>query len=102
MARSLFLVSALLVSAAAFTAPRPAAVARPLAAEKRGFGFEAPAFDHKTAAVQLAAVAPVLAALPANAFSASYLPAILVPVMTLFLPAMGMALSFIMVSKDEI
>ena len=102
MARSLFLVSALLVSAAAFTAPWPAAVARPLAAEKRGFGFEAPAFDHKTAAVQLAAVAPVLAALPANAFSASYLPAILVPVMTLFLPAMGMALSFIMVSKDEI
>ena len=101
MARSLFLVSALLVSAAAFTAPRPAAVARPLAAEKRGFGFGAPTFD-KTAAVQLAAVAPVLAALPANAFSASYLPAILVPVMTLFLPAMGMALSFIMVSKDEI
>ena len=51
---------------------------------------------------QAAAATTLLAALPANAFSAAYLPAILVPVMTLFLPAMGMALSFIMVSKDEI
>ena len=102
MARLLFLAT-LLVSAAAFTAPRSAAVARPLMAEQQQSSppkFEA--FDAKTAGIQLAALAPVLAAVPANAFSAAYLPAILVPVMTLFLPAMGMALSFILVSKDEI
>jgi len=59
-------------------------------------------WDDEVCVCSAAGGAPALAALPANAFSASYLPAILVPVMTLFLPAMGMALSFIMVSKDEI
>lgn len=82
-------------------------------------------FD-KVGLLQAAALAPVLAAAPASAFSSDYLPALLVritascavsllrlcahrlspitqvPVMTLFLPAMGMALGFILITRDEL
>ncbi|KAJ1449136.1 hypothetical protein M885DRAFT_113900 [Pelagophyceae sp. CCMP2097] len=53
-------------------------------------------------AVAFTALASVSAAMPANAFAAEYLPAILVPVMTLFLPVIGMTMSWILVDKNEI
>ena len=44
----------------------------------------------------------LLAALPANAFSAAYLPAILVPVMCLVMPVLGMGLFTLLTQKEEI
>ena len=75
MARLLFFVS-LLVSAAAFTAPRAAVVARP---ETAKFAEAKPSFDTRTLGLQTgAALTALTVAESANAFSASYLPAILV------------------------
>ena len=51
---------------------------------------------------QAAAATTLLAALPANAFSAAYLPAILVPVMCLVMPVLGMGLFTILTQKEEL
>jgi len=40
--------------------------------------------------------------MPANAFTAAYLPAILVPVMTLVMPVLAMGLFTILTQKEEL
>mmetsp|Transcript_17464 Transcript_17464/g.22752 ORF Transcript_17464/g.22752 Transcript_17464/m.22752 type:complete len:98 (+) Transcript_17464:51-344(+) len=94
----LFVLMSLLVGAVAFTAPHTCLVnsrvvmnAAPKEAE----------FD-TSAVAKVAALAPLLAVAPAGAFTADYLPPILVPVMTLFLPAMAMALGFILTQKEDL
>ena len=100
MARSvLFVFLTVLTAAMAFTAPQSkGAMVRvaPLSAQKDSSTV------HVQAIAKAALLAPVLAAAPAHAFSADYLPAILVPIMTLFLPAMGMALGFILTQKEDL
>mmetsp|Transcript_5280 Transcript_5280/g.15674 ORF Transcript_5280/g.15674 Transcript_5280/m.15674 type:complete len:102 (+) Transcript_5280:94-399(+) len=95
------LVFACVVGAAvAFSAPRSIGVAQTarLAEPKAAAGIE---FGARQLAAAPALTA-LLAAAPANAFSAAYLPAILVPVMTLFLPVIGMGLFTLLTQKDEI
>jgi hypothetical protein len=51
---------------------------------------------------QAAAATTLFAAMPANAFTAAYLPAILVPVMTLVMPVLAMGLFTILTQKEEL
>ena len=80
-----------------FVAPQ-GAVARsaPLLAEKAASSVSVAQVG------QAAAATTLLAALPANAFSAAYLPAILVPVMCLVMPVLGMGLFTLLTQKEEI
>ena len=80
-----------------FVAPQ-GAVARsaPLLAEKAASSVSVAQVG------QAAAATTLLAALPANAFSAAYLPAILVPVMCLVMPVLGMGLFTILTQKEEL
>ena len=80
-----------------FVAPQ-GAVARsaPLLAEKAASSVSGAQVG------QAAAATTLLAALPANAFSAAYLPAILVPVMCLVMPVLGMGLFTLLTQKEEI
>ena len=61
-----------------------------------------PLVEKSRRAFGAAAVASAFAALPANAFSAAYLPAILVPVMCLVMPVLGMGLFTILTQKEEL
>lgn len=95
-----FLLLSLFAFAAAFTAPQNQGIRSSLTTSMSA-APKMPQVD-KSTLFQAAVLAPVFAATPASAFSTDYLPAVLVPVMTLFLPAMGMALGFILVEKEEI
>ena len=100
MARFFLVIATLLASAAAFSAPRTS-VARPAAAKPAA---AAPAFDAnlKAVGIPIAGALTVCGPAAANAFTAAYLPAILVPVMTLFMPVMAMGLFTILVSKEDL
>ena len=98
MARFFLVIATLLASAAAFSAPRTS-VARPAAAKPAA---AAPAFDAKAVGIPIAGALTVAGPAAANAFTAAYLPAILVPVMTLFMPVIGMGLFTILVSKEDL
>mmetsp|Transcript_12458 Transcript_12458/g.37593 ORF Transcript_12458/g.37593 Transcript_12458/m.37593 type:complete len:94 (-) Transcript_12458:184-465(-) len=93
MARTLWVLLSLLAAAAAFTPMQQSTtpVVPKTTAPKNVEVFAA-----------AAAVAPLVAAAPAGAFTGDYLPPILVPVMTLFFPLVGMALGFMLVTAEDL